>query len=377
MLGSVVRIARSRDALCAWLSILLLAIVHIAPNSRLVMTLQGTPRIERELSQAQTEGYYEELLDASPIASQGTHKATARSKNQIGWVPFGAAGIIENVPSYIRWRMRPNLDLRWNGSSFHTNRLGYRTPEITLEKTRDDYRIVIFGSSNTMGHGVSDEEAYPRLLEPWLNERFGSTRRVQVVNLAVSGDSPSRRLQRLREEGGRFRPDWLICDLSALDYSLEERHLRAMVRSSPPIHIPFAFVRTALSQSGVTPQDSLETFQNKLRGQFEALFDGAYAGWNEEARRLGVPLTVILLPRADRKESSPRIYEIMLSIAHRQGLDVLDLSDAFLDLTVSQFRVSDRDMHPSALGHKAIFDRLREALLQRGGLPGLAFPDPG
>ncbi len=270
MLGSLARILKCRDATRALLSIVLLAIAHVAPDYRLVLTLQGISSIERELSQAQTEGYYEQLLDASPLARQGSHKAPACSNAQTSWVPFGAAGIIEDVPSYIRWRMRPNLDLCWNGSSFHTNRLGYRTPEITLEKAPDLYRIVIFGSSNTMGHGVSDHEAYSRLLEPWLNERFGSTRRVQVVNLAVSGDSPFRRLQRLREEGGRFRPDWLISDLSVLDYSLEEKHLRAILRSSPPIYVPFEFVRTALSHSRVTSQDSMEDFQNKLRGQFES-----------------------------------------------------------------------------------------------------------
>ena len=163
-------------------------------------TLRGITDIAGELRQAQSQGYYETLLEAAPGGRSGTEMRD-RPKPPAGWVSFGASGIIVEVPSYVRWRMRPNLDLCWNGVRFRTNRFGYRTPEIALEKERDVYRIVVFGSSNTMGHGVGDDEAYPRLLDHWLNEQFGSSTHVQVVNLAVSGDSPTRRLQRLREEG--------------------------------------------------------------------------------------------------------------------------------------------------------------------------------
>ena len=65
----------------------------------------------------------------------------------------------------------------------------------------------------------------------------------------------------------------------------------------------------------------------------------------------------------------------MLSIARRHDLDVLDLSDAFDGLEPSEFRVSEWDLHPSVAGHRAIFERLRLALLRRGGLPGRPFPD--
>jgi hypothetical protein len=113
-------------------------------------------------------------------------------------------------------------------------------------------RQIIFGSSNTMGHGVDDGAVYPRLLEQWLNERVGTRLRVEVVNLAVAGGSPSRRLQRLREEGGRFQADLILCDASPLDHALEEDHLEAIVHSSPPIEIPFGYVREALLRAGVT-----------------------------------------------------------------------------------------------------------------------------
>src|SRR5208282_1395641 len=197
----------------------------------------------------------------------------------------------------------------------------------------------------------------------------------------VAGESPSRRLQRLREEGGRYQADWILCDASPLDHALEEDHLEAIVRSSPAIEIPFEYVREALLRAGVTAADSPDSFRRKLRGEYEALLDGAHAGWSEESNRLGIPLSLVILPRADRKRQSPVIAELIRSLARRHGLDFLDLSGAFDGLELEQFRVSAWDRHPSALGHHALLQALRSELLRRGSLPGLelgsAAPDPG
>jgi hypothetical protein len=255
--------------------------------------------------------------------------------------------------------------------TFHTNSLGYRTPEVTLEKPVNVYRILVFGSSNTMGHGVDDRAPYPRLLEKWLNEKVGSRLRVEVVNLSVAGESPSRRLQRISEEGGRYQADWILCDASPLDHSLEEDHLEAILRSSPAIQIPFGYVREALQRATVKSTDSSDSFRRKLRGEHEALLDGAYAGWKKESDRFGIPLDLMILPRADRKRQSPVITELMRSLARRHGLEFLDLSGAFDCLQPNEFRVSAWDRHPSTLGHGALFQELRALLLRRGSLPGL------
>jgi hypothetical protein len=87
----------------------------------------------------------------------------------------------------------------------------------------------------------------------------------------------------------------------------------------------------------------------------EALLDGAYAGWSEESNRLGIPLSLVILPRADRERQSPVIAELIRSLARRHGLDFFDLSGAFDGLEPGQFRVSAWERHPSALGHRALF----------------------
>jgi hypothetical protein len=220
-----------------------------------------------------------------------------------------------------------------------------------------------------MGHGVNDEETYPRRLERWLNEETRGAPRVEVVNLAVAGESPTGRLQRLREEGERFDADWLLFDATVFDSILEEEHLQAVV--SKKIPIPFDFVRKAIRRSGVTATDSAESFERKLGGQSEALLDGAYGGWSAAARRLGVPLSVVILPRSDRRIESHRMFRLIRTLADRHALEYFDLSRAFHGLEEDQIQVSRWDNHPGPLGHRAVFEAFRAVLIDRGGPPGL------
>jgi hypothetical protein len=66
------------------------------------------------------------------------------------------------------------------------------------------------------------------------------------------------------------------------------------------------------------------------------------------------------------------VIRLIQSLANQHGLDYLDLSGAFDELDDDQFSISNWDKHPNARGHQAIFDEFRDALLSRGGPPGLA-----
>ena len=295
-----------------------------------------------------------------------------------GWLPFGGeeTGIVQELPSYLRWNMKPDLDIRWNGTRFRTNRLGFRTPDVSTEKPAGTFRILVFGSSNSMGYGVNDHEVYTYLLEGWLRSWVGPSYRVEVVNLSVAGDSPSRRLYRLQQEAQRFHPDWLICDASFFDSWLEDTHVQGVVDRRLPV--PFSFVEEAIRRTGVTPGETQESFRAKFQGESERMYDAVYAGWSAESKRLGVPLTVVILPRADSKGKSPRVLQLFRSLVARHGLDCLDVADAFDALEVEEFRISAWDKHPNAQGHRVIFEAIRGALLSRGQLPGFPprSPDP-
>jgi hypothetical protein len=222
-----------------------------------------------------------------------------------------------------------------------------------------------------MGYGVDNDEVYTQHLEKWLNGHLGQRNRVEVVNLAVAGDSPSRKLARIQHEAARWHADWIICDASALDAWLEDVHVHWALQNH--VAIPYSFVQNAARRARIVATDSIHAFRAKFQGESERMLPDIYAAYGVEASRLGLPLTIVILPRADDKSKSPRMIRLIRSLAAQNGLDFLDLSDAFDELEVDEFRISDWDKHPNARGHLAIFEALRDALLERGGPPGLPF----
>ena len=350
------------------LLVALLAAAWAVPRAGLIAVLRGQGRVEAELSRAQARGYYENLTargpDRPPAAADPALAPPADCKT------FGDSGVVAAEPTYRRWRMLPHRRVEWNGTSVTTNGLGYRTPEVAIPKPPGTYRIVVIGSSNTMGHGVDDDESYPRLLEDWLNgPEAGVGRPVEVVNTAISGDSPSQQLLRMHDDLPRLQPDWVLNDASVLDFSLEAIHLQWALGAGVPI--PFDYVAAAVRRSGVSAADDADEFYRKLLPEFEPLLGGAYDGWAREARRLGVPMTMVLLPRADIPAENPNVVRLIHDLCRRNDLPCIDLSRSFAGLTPAQFRVAPWELHPSVLGHRLIFEGVRSALIRRGGPPGL------
>ena len=112
--------------------VFLLALAGIAGDTAMVSTLRGCAIKD----------------DAQPWANAGLLRSLINSpRRQLsddaphpppGWLPFGGdvTGIVKELPTYLRWEMKPNLDIVWNGTTFQTNRLGFRTPEVNARETR-------------------------------------------------------------------------------------------------------------------------------------------------------------------------------------------------------------------------------------------------
>jgi hypothetical protein len=340
-----------------WLAcIAMLAVPLVLPRSAWVLTLRGAARIESEMELARADGYYEKLIQSST-----GHRKPRLPERPADQKTFTDSGLMEEVADYRRRVLRPNLDARWNGTTFRTNSLGCRGPEVSRSKPPGTFRVVVLGSSNTMGHGIEDEQTYARLLEGWLLERVGPGRRVEVVNLAISGDSPTQQLLRLQVEAPGLEPDWILSDLTALGFSLEEQHLRWVVGKG--VRIPYDFVQEAVAGSKVNANDSTEEFHKKLGPFLRPMLDRTIAGWAFEAGRIGCPLTVVILPRADSKTESPGLFQLFRDLADRHRLGRIDLSDTFDRLELDEYRIAPWDLHPNALGHRLIFARLRDGLL--------------
>lgn len=89
-----------------------------------------------------------------------------------------------------------------------TNSLGYRDDEFELTPSPDTTRILVIGDSFTVGANVTQEEAYPQVLETLLAEH--ATSKVEVINAGVGGWNPFHYAQYYEHYGRQLAPNMVV-----------------------------------------------------------------------------------------------------------------------------------------------------------------------
>ena len=122
----------------------------------------------------------------------------------------------KSVPAKIR--RDPALKIFF-GSTYTTNSLGFRGPEVSIPKPPGTYRIVVIGESTSLNMEMDDGETWPAQLEKRLNGDIGFLRsrnaeRVEVVNASGGGWRVREGLIRLREEIPSLEPDMVLASLN-------------------------------------------------------------------------------------------------------------------------------------------------------------------
>lgn len=108
--------------------------------------------------------------------------------------------------------------VRMPKSTIKINSFGIRDREYPFKKGPDTYRIFVVGDSFAYGYGVSNDEAFPEVMEEELNARYDTTR-FEVFNLAILGLNIADEYIRLNEYLN-YSPDMVIaqfCCQEALD----------------------------------------------------------------------------------------------------------------------------------------------------------------
>jgi lysophospholipase L1-like esterase len=75
------------------------------------------------------------------------------------------------------------------GHKFTINELGFRERNFGFKKPPNTFRILVFGDSFTYGSGVSEDHRFTNLLEGFLNEKEGGTKKYEVLNFGMPGYS--------------------------------------------------------------------------------------------------------------------------------------------------------------------------------------------
>ena len=101
--------------------------------------------------------------------------------------------------------------LKYNNYDYiiKTNSLGLASPEISLNKDTDEYRIFIIGDAFTMPEGMEYESSYPYLLEEKLRKSYPD-RHINIINGGVTGYGPNEFLAHLDKYIDTIKPNLVI-----------------------------------------------------------------------------------------------------------------------------------------------------------------------
>jgi lysophospholipase L1-like esterase len=98
----------------------------------------------------------------------------------------------------------------WVSQYIQYNRNGFRDREFVIAKSRDKFRILVLGDSQTFGHGIEKlEDTIPKQLEKMLNQ--GAKRpKFEVLSFARPGWNTAEQLQYLYKKGFLYKPDLIL-----------------------------------------------------------------------------------------------------------------------------------------------------------------------
>jgi hypothetical protein len=263
------------------------------------------------------------------------------------------------------YELAPGIDGTFKLARFRTNSRGMRDREYALEKPPDTFRIVVVGSSFTLGAGVEIEDAFHSILEQRLSAR-ASPGQVEILNFGVGTYRPGQALAMLRQRALAYQPDLVLFGATKLStplmqgawnrpvpyQKLDERH--AFFDS-----FFFALLESRVGESKQIRQGWIERRPGDPPSVIEKLA--------EIGRATGVPIVVVRL-EIDASLPSALDYAVAADVrAH--GLHFLDTREAFGGTSPDQFWIYELDPHPNAEAHRVFANVIERYLTENGLIP--------
>jgi hypothetical protein len=118
----------------------------------------------------------------------------------------------------IAWRLRPGLATRHKGARFHTNRDGFRSPELARPAPPGSLRIAALGASIEMGAAVDDDATWPQQLERFL--RGAGRSGAEVLNAGVGGYRAVQVVAAYERDVAPFAPDAVLLPCYADEFAV-------------------------------------------------------------------------------------------------------------------------------------------------------------
>src|ERR1043166_2678062 len=282
---------------------------------------------------------------------------------------------------------RPGSSARLMGTEVSLNSLGDRGPELIQPKIPERKRVLVLGSSITMGWGVPFEQTFTSVTAQLLNTNhpFGPNASFEFVNAGIGNYNTAFQQKLFQHQYPVVKPDLVV-----LHYFISDVQPRTVGRDSAILKHSFlaAFFfdrwsRMKLKFSG--EYKDLFTF-------YKELYQDDSQPWQqtqkqiiqmrEQAAKDGVPFMVMIIPDIhDLSPGSPykELYGKMEKAFRSAGLPTMNTFDAFqkeFGSDVSKLWIQSDDPHPNEKGHALMADILYRWLIETDPLHLKAAPRP-
>jgi hypothetical protein len=299
------------------------------------------------------------------------------------------------------WAGRPGAVSPMSGGRVSLNARGYRGRELIIPKPGDRTRVVVLGDSVAFGFRVSDEQAFPHLLDVRDNG-------IEAGNLAVTGYGPGQELLVLVRDGLRQDPDVVVlavCLRNDFVDSTLSVELYDGVTPRPRFRLvgdslvldDTAVRRSAAGRvlqwladyshlynrlSALVPRREAPPERSWRHRKQEVLRDEEYAfrltfalvmEMASVCRRHGVAFVVATFPNGLSYVMNPGLHERFRESLKAEGVWVLDVGARFRDLGLTATALAlDETGHLGPRGHAVAAEILEGEIASR--FPGGARP---
>jgi lysophospholipase L1-like esterase len=266
----------------------------------------------------------------------------------------------------------PNKKAILQNTEISINSRGMRGPEPLgpeLISKEGIHRVLILGSSITLGWGVDYDKTYPELLQGQLNSESPQSPKYEVLNAGIGNYNTQREVELFLRRLTDLKPDMII-----LSYFVNDAEI------IPPPSNNYLLKNSQLAVMLWSRLGQLKTafgFNKNLLEHYKSVYQEDYQGWQtvkhsfallqDYAQKHGIKVIVTMIPDIHVLKPYPFdfIHDKVKTLALESGFLYLDFLDSFKSADPHGLWAMPGDPHPNAFGHELMAKQLYDFLKDR------------
>lgn len=252
----------------------------------------------------------------------------------------------------------PGYTARLQNVDIRINDIGMRGAEpIRMADTK----IMMLGSSITLGWGVTEDQIYPSILKQRLQSLTKNS--LEVFNAGVGNYNTYREVEAFFLKYKVLKPDIIVLNYFVNDAEiLPAPKSNWLLENSQLAVLLWSRLEQIKTKFGV--QESFEEhYKNIYKDDFEGwiLTQKSFAKLAKYANDRNIPVIVAMIPDIHNLKNYPFgfIHEKIKKLSEDNGFVFVDLYDSFKNIDKpEEIWAMPGDPHPNAKGHQMIADQL-------------------